>query len=138
MPEPRNNRGKILNTLTPMTRCGLGAGCNTCTGLPREGQAVVAFLSAPMLPISEYHKLETPLAHCRHQTQCLLPLKRHFNTSTEGPKHQVPPTPVPLADPGLGHLRNHPEGGCQKGAARSHPGPSRWQPTGQPLNFGSC
>lgn len=140
MPEPRNNRGKIPNTLTPMTRCGLGAGCNTCMGLPREGQAVVAFPSAPMLPISEYHKLETPLAHCRHQTQCLLPLKRHFNTSTEGPKHQVPPPHFPLLT-----QDSATSGTLQKGAAKrglpeaiQAPAGGSPQPTGQPLNFGSC
>lgn len=132
-----------------MTRCSLGAGCNTCTGLPREGQAVVAFPSASTLPISEYHKLK-PYRHCpvgslQTPNPMPAPTQAPFQHFSGGAKAPGAPHPTPLGDPGLGHLRNPPEGGCQKGAVRKGlpeaiqaPACGSPQPTGRPLNLGSC
>lgn len=128
MPEPRNNQGKIPNTLTPMTWCGLGTGCNTCTGLPRGGQAVVAFPSASMLPISEYRKLETLQALPRWLTADTKPNAcSHSSTIStlqrRGRSTRCPPPHSPLltqdsATSGTfqkgAAKRGLSEGGCQK------------------------
>lgn len=120
-----------------MTRCSLGAGCNTCMGLPREGQAVVAFPSASTLPISEYHKLETLQALPRWLTADTKPNACSHSSAIStrqrrGQSTWCPPPHSPwwsrTRPPQEPSRRGLPKGGCQKGAARSHPGPSRWQP----------